>query len=51
MWHGVFPTNVTHILLGNPWLKEQDAYHDEEAYTYSFTFRGCEQRWKSINVF
>lgn len=35
MWHGVFATDVTHILLGNPWLKERDAYHDEEAYTSS----------------
>lgn len=30
IWCVVFPTNVTHILLENPRLKERDAYHDEE---------------------
>lgn len=36
-WCGVFPTNLTDILLGNLWLKERNAYHEEEANSCSFT--------------
>jgi len=37
IWCDVIPITVTHILLGSPWLYDQDVYHCEKTNTYRFT--------------
>ena len=38
IWCDVIPMTVTHILLGCPWLYDQDVYHCEKNNTYQFMF-------------
>jgi hypothetical protein len=38
IWRNVIPMTVTHILLGCPWLYDQEVMHDGKENTYSFYF-------------
>ena len=43
IWCDVIPMNITHILLGQPWLVDWKAHNDKEMNTYSF-------KWKGVRV-
>ena len=50
IWCDVIPMTVTHILLGCPWLYDQDVYHIEEDNTYKFMFNNAQIVLKSMSA-
>ncbi|XP_028056995.1 uncharacterized protein LOC114260987 [Camellia sinensis] len=42
IWCDVIPMNVTHILLGRPWLYDRDVQHSGKENTYAFSFKNKE---------